>query len=169
MNQEKTGSLLKKLRKEKNLTQEELAEKLYVNSRSVSRWENGRTMPDFDILIELAKFYDISIEELLNGERTEEIMEKQTEKTLYDIAEYTNSEKERLLRNQHFFSLIGVACWIVFLGLQRTGKANDGGTIDKIASFAAGLAFGTSIISAIYSSRHINKIREFKKKLLKLQ
>ncbi len=51
MNQEKIGLFLKRLRNEKGLTQEELAEKLYVNSRSVSRWENARTMPDFDVLI----------------------------------------------------------------------------------------------------------------------
>ncbi len=167
MNQEKIAAFLKKLRNEKGMTQEELAEKLYVNSRSVSRWENARTMPDFDVLIELAKLYDVSIEELLYGERTAEIMEKQTEETLYNIAEYTNNEKERLLKNQHFFAWAGVICWMVFLGLKAAGLDEEG-TTEKIASFAAGGAFGMSIIAVIYSSRHINKIREFKKKILKL-
>ncbi len=167
MNQEKIGLFLRRLRNEKGMTQEELAEKLYVNSRSVSRWENARTMPDFDVLIELAKLYDISIEELLSGERTAEIMEKQTEKTLYDIAEYTNIEKERLLKNQHFFAWVGVICWLVFLGLKAAGLDEEGIT-EKVASFAAGGAFGMSIIAVIYSSRHINRINEFKKKILKL-
>ena len=84
MNQEKIGIFLKDLRKEKEMTQEQLAEKMNVNSRTISRWENAKTMPDFDILIELAKLYDVSIEEILNGERTATIMEKQTEETLYN-------------------------------------------------------------------------------------
>ena len=75
MNQEKIGIFLKDLRKEKEMTQEQLAEKMNVNSRTISRWENAKTMPDFDILIELAKLYDVSIEEILNGERTATIME----------------------------------------------------------------------------------------------
>lgn len=54
MDQQKTGLFLKKLRHEKSVTQMELAERLGVSNRSVSRWENGTTMPDFDLLIELA-------------------------------------------------------------------------------------------------------------------
>ncbi len=107
------------------------------------------------------------MEELLNGERTAEIMEKQTEQTLYDIAEYTNYEKERLLRNQHFFAWVGMICSLVFLGLKIAGLDEEGIT-EEIASFTAGGAFGMSIIAVIYSSRHINKIQEFKKKILRL-
>ena len=76
------------------MTQEQLAEKLNVSNRTISRWENARTMPDFDFLIELAKIYDVSVEELLKGERTTDMMEKQTEEALYNIAEYTSSEKK---------------------------------------------------------------------------
>ena len=64
----KIGELLRTLRNEKHLSQEQLAEKLNVSSRSVSRWENGNTMPDISLIIELADFYDIDIRELLNGE-----------------------------------------------------------------------------------------------------
>ena len=53
MDQMKIGAYLKELRKEKNLTQEQIAEKFGVSQRSVSRWENGYTMPDISILIEL--------------------------------------------------------------------------------------------------------------------
>ena len=72
MDQMKIGELLRKLRNEKHLSQEQLAEKLNVSSRSVSRWENGNTMPDISLIIELADFYDIDIRELLNGERKSE-------------------------------------------------------------------------------------------------
>lgn len=71
MDQQKTGSFLKELRCEKSITQAELAEMLGVSNRSVSRWENGVTMPDFDLLIELAKYYEVEVGEILNGERRE--------------------------------------------------------------------------------------------------
>ena len=77
MDQMKIGELLRKLRNEKHLSQEQLAEKLNVSSRSVSRWENGNTMPDISLIIELADFYDIDIRELLNGERKSEKMDKE--------------------------------------------------------------------------------------------
>jgi transcriptional regulator with XRE-family HTH domain len=168
MNQEKIGLFLKDLRKESGMTQEQLAEKLNVNNRTISRWENARTMPDFDYLIELAKIYDVSVEELLKGERTADMMEKQTEEALYNIAEYTSSEKERLLKNQHFFAWVGVICWIVFLGLKLAGL-DETGITENIASFAAGLAFAMSIVSVIYTSKHISKIQEMKKRILKVK
>ena len=65
----KVGAFLKELRKEHGLSQEQLADKFNVSSRSVSRWENGNTMPDISIMIELADFYDIDIRDLLRGER----------------------------------------------------------------------------------------------------
>ena len=168
MNQEKIGTFLKELRREKNMTQEQLSEKLNVNNRTISRWENARTMPDFDMMIELAKLYDVSIEELLNGERTADMMNKQTEETLYSIADYTNAEKERLLKNQHFFAWVGVIAWIIFLTLQFLGLADEGIT-EEIASFAAGIAFAMSILAVIYSGRYMNKIREMQKRILKIK
>lgn len=54
MNQEKFGKFISELRKEKNMTQEQLAEKLGVSDKSISRWENGNTMPDISLLVELA-------------------------------------------------------------------------------------------------------------------
>ena len=72
MNQAKIGSFLKELRKDKNLTQEQLAEQFGVATRTVSRWENGNNMPDISILIDLAEFYQVDIKEILGGERLSE-------------------------------------------------------------------------------------------------
>ena len=69
MNQQKMGELLKHLRKEKRMTQEQLAEHFYVSSRTVSRWETGSNMPDVSMLIDLADFYDVDIREIIDGER----------------------------------------------------------------------------------------------------
>ena len=74
MDQKKIGNLLKKLRSEKGLTQEQLAEILNVSNRTVSRWETGSNMPDISLLVEIADFYDISIPEIINGERKSEKM-----------------------------------------------------------------------------------------------
>lgn len=71
MNQQKIGLFLRKLRSEKAITQAELAERLGVSNRSVSRWENGTTMPDFDLLVELASYYEVDVGEILMGERKE--------------------------------------------------------------------------------------------------
>ena len=67
MDQSYIGQRLKTLRKEKGLTQEQLGERLGVSSRSVSRWENGVNLPDFDLLLELCRLYGVSLDELLKG------------------------------------------------------------------------------------------------------
>ena len=74
MDQIRIGSFLKALRKEKGLTQEQLAEQLGVSARTVSRWETGSNMPDISLLIELAEFYEVSIPEIVSGERKNEQM-----------------------------------------------------------------------------------------------
>ena len=68
MDQKKIGRFLKELRKEKDITQEQLAEKIKVSGRTVSRWETGSNMPDISLLAELADFYDVSISEIIDGE-----------------------------------------------------------------------------------------------------
>ena len=68
MDQIKIGNYIRAKRKEMNLTQEQLAEKLNVTNKSISRWENGRTFPDLSLYQPLCNVLDISISELLNGE-----------------------------------------------------------------------------------------------------
>ena len=67
MNSEKTGSFIAELRKQKNMTQKELAKKLGVTDKAISRWETGRGYPDIEILPDLADVFSVSINELLNG------------------------------------------------------------------------------------------------------
>ncbi len=66
MDQEKIGKYIKKLRKEKNLTQQELADELKVDRRTISRWENGYYLPDISLMKELCRTFDISIDEMIN-------------------------------------------------------------------------------------------------------
>lgn len=92
MNQQKTGEFLKYLRKEKGLTQEQLAEQFFVSSRTISRWETGRNMPDIDMLVDIAEFYDVSIPEIIYGERKSENMDQETKETAVAMAEYSRKE-----------------------------------------------------------------------------
>ena len=97
MDQKKIGHFLRELRKTKGLTQEQLAEHLNVSGRTVSRWETGTTMPDLNLLIELADLYDIDIRELIDGERKNEKMDKETKDTLKKVADYAEKEKKKIL------------------------------------------------------------------------
>lgn len=72
MNQEKIGKFIVELRKEKKLTQQELADKLGVTDRAVSHWENGRRLPDYSLLKDISTELSVSINELLSGERLSE-------------------------------------------------------------------------------------------------
>lgn len=101
MNQKKVGLFLKTLRKEKNITQEVLAETLNVSSRTVSRWETGSNMPDISLLVELSEFYQVSIPEIINGERKSDKMNQETKDTAIKMAEYSknelNTEKRKII------------------------------------------------------------------------
>lgn len=71
MNQDKIGKFIAERRKEKNMTQEQLAEKMGVTDKTISRWENGKTMPDYSLLKDLCNELDISVNEFLSGEKIE--------------------------------------------------------------------------------------------------
>ena len=165
MNQIKIGEFLKELRKEKGLTQEQLAEKLNVSRRTVSRWETGNNLPDLDVLIEMADYYEVDLRELLDGERKSEEMNKEMEETVLKVADYSNEEKNRLMKNLHFFSKVGVIAFTIFIVLEYFGLA-DSGITENIASFCCGMAFAMSIVAVIYTSRYIYKFTTFKKRLL---
>ena len=86
MDQIKTGRFIAELRKEQNMTQRNLAEKLGVTDRAVSKWENGRGLPDVSLMRPLCEILGISVTELLNGERAEDIENMNTvETTVYEV------------------------------------------------------------------------------------
>lgn len=69
MNQEKIGEFIKQLRKDNNLTQKELADKLGVTYQAVSKWENGKNIPDMLILTEISKMFNVNIDEIISGKK----------------------------------------------------------------------------------------------------
>lgn len=165
MDQKKTGSFLKELRKEKGLTQEQLSEILGVTNRSISRWENGVNMPDFDLVIEIANYFGVSIDEFLNGERKNDMVDKRTEETLLKVADYTNEERIQVTRRLNRIFMAGVIAFLVYMVLGINGLTETG-IYEGIASFALGLVFGVLLVGMIYTSRYMVKIKAFKMRLL---
>jgi len=109
MNQEKIGKFIAKLRKDKNMTQEQLAEKMGVSINAVSKWERGLSFPDISLYKKLCMELDISIEELINGERdnSEEAKEKAILSTI--------SEKNRIKKNSNKKIMILVILFFVII------------------------------------------------------
>lgn len=139
MDQKKTGAFLKELRKKKCLTQEQLAEKFNVSSRTISRWENGCNMPDLDVLME---------EIALNA------------------ADYTNTEIQRYIKRVRLLLLTGVSFWFVSSLISHT-PLTDCAAFRAVSDFADGAAFGVAVCGIILTSRYFQKIKAFKQRLLK--
>lgn len=76
MNQEKIGKFISECRKKQKLTQEQLAEKLNITYKAVSKWETGKGMPDSSIMMDLCNILEISVNELLSGEKLDSNIEK---------------------------------------------------------------------------------------------
>lgn len=74
------GKNLRKLRTDKKLTQDQLAEQLHITRQAVSNWENGKTQPDIDTLTQIAEFYDVSIERIIYGKEKKKFYFKVTAK-----------------------------------------------------------------------------------------
>ncbi len=166
MDQQKIGRFLKELRKEKGITQEQLAEMIGVTNRSVSRWETGTNLPDLDLLLIIAAYYEVELEEILDGERKQKEMNKELEETVLKVADYSNQEKLRLTRRVHYLFIVGVAALLVYMVLEIKGLT-ESGIYEDIASFALGLVLGGLIVGVLYTSRYMAKIRAFKMRLLK--
>ena len=114
MDQVKIGKYLKCLRKEKGLTQAQVAEQLGVSDRTISRWENGSGMPDISLLVEIAELYETTIPEIINGERKSEGMNEEVKEVAEKMADYAAAEKEKIIGDVQKQSIIGV---IVVAGL----------------------------------------------------
>ncbi len=161
----KIGAFLQRLRKEKGLTQEQLAEQIGVARRTVSRWETGSNLPDLDILVELADLYAVDLREILNGERKSERMDQELKETVLQVADYSNEEKARLLRRMHWLFIAGIAGFAVFLVIALLGLDTTS-PYEGIGNFGLGIAFGMIVLGVIFTGRSAVKIREIKLRLL---
>ena len=164
MDQQKIGSFLRELRKEKHMTQEQLAEALGVSGRTVSRWETGRSLPDLDLLMLLADYHEVALRELLDGKRKENTMDKHLEETVVKVADYSNQEKHKLARRMCLLFVAGAALFTLYLVWMAAGEP---AAWESAASCALGFAYGMMLVGVLYTSGRLARLRALKLRLLK--
>ena len=165
MNQQKTGEFLKHLRKEKGLTQEQLAEHFYVSSRTVSRWETGSNMPDLGLLIDLADFYEVDIREIIDAERKSENMDNETRDTLKKVAEYTEQERKR--DKAKMIDMMGASAILILFCTWLTETDRWSGFVPEqayfnLVFFTLGMTLGVLGLNILYLLGVFDKIRQWK-------
>ncbi len=138
MNQLVIGKFISQKRREKNLTQEQLAEKLGVSNKTISKWETGKCLPDYTIIKVLCEELDITIAELMDGEEAKEkSFRAYDEEQILDLVRRTQElERQRFL-------LYGIMLFV--MGIATLGLSNmlGGSTIkDFISGFMVGLSLG---------------------------
>lgn len=148
MDQIKTGKFIATLRKEKDLTQEQLGEKLGVTNKTISRWENGNYMPDIQMLSLLSKEFDVSINELISGERfLEEDFKKAADNNLVTALNnsiFTLKERIAFFKKKWLCEHIAtiVLCIVVWIGImlwvaQKLKDSNSYALLGAIGSILA--------------------------------
>ncbi|MBR3693441.1 MAG: helix-turn-helix transcriptional regulator, partial [Erysipelotrichales bacterium] len=115
MEQEKIGKFIATLRKEKNMTQMELANRIQVSDRTISKWERGRGLPELSLLVPLCEVLEISVNELLSGERlSKEVYQEHLEENILNTIEY--SEK-KIKRNVRGYQLVLGVILVIIVGI----------------------------------------------------
>ncbi|MBR2678910.1 MAG: helix-turn-helix transcriptional regulator [Bacilli bacterium] len=115
MNQKKIGKFIQERRKLKELTQVELADKLGVSNRTISSWENGNSLPDYSMFQDLCNELDISINELLSGEKlTEENYQQKLEENFVSTIDYNNKKRNKKIKKFIIFIIILVVLYLLY-------------------------------------------------------
>ncbi len=150
MNQIKIGKFIAECRKKNNLTQMQLAEKLNITDRAISKWENGKAMPDSSIMLDLCNELKISVNELLSGEMIEmkEYNNKSEELLLKMTQEKEKTDKELL--NMEIFigtlvSIILISCVFVALFVNMSDWLRMAIIIIGLIPFIIGVGYAVKI------------------------
>lgn len=147
MNPKEIGIFLKRLRNEKGITQEQLAEILGVSGRTVSRWETGNNLPDLSVLVEISEYYDVEIKEILNGERKSESMDGELKETLLKVADYNELKKQRTAKIGSVSFMIMFLLCAATIVVQMLMTGNLSLVIgESIILFIGGLVYLISIV-----------------------
>ena len=116
MNLIKIGKFIADCRKKKKITQSELAEKLYITDRAVSKWERGLSLPDADKMLDLCNILEINVNELLNGERIEmKDYDKKIEDLLIEMTRQEEIKNKRLLLDMYIILIISIVFYVAIV------------------------------------------------------
>ena len=129
MNQEQIGNFIAQLRKEKKMTQIDLASKLGITDRAISKWENGRGMPDLSLLMPLCEILDVSINELLSGARLDnKNYQEKLEENIINAIDYSD---KKIKKTKKIFKiilsiiLIFIVAFIIMYGIDINRMRNN--------------------------------------------
>ena len=166
-----TKDMILELRTKMGLSQDELAEKVFVTRQAVSRWENGVNLPDLPTLIQLADFYGVELRELLDGKRKPDAMntpetKSATEETARKVADYSNDVMEKVTHRFHYMYLISIATVLIYLVMDHFDFSGSP-VLQAIQGACLGIGLGMLIVGAIFTSKYGNKIIAFKVQMLK--
>lgn len=168
MNMKKIGRRISELRKERQLTQEQLAEKLGVSNRSVSRWENGNTLPEMSILLQLCKVLDVGIADLITGEQRTEDTDSEINKNIQILLQLSDRDREEKTKRLNFWFITsamllgGTACYCLMRDEGWTGMP-DIGTIQLLFFTIVGFACA---FTGLYDNNRGRKKETFSEKEL---
>ncbi len=182
MDKEKFGKLICQLRKEKGMTQKELGDKLHLTNKAISKWERGLSLPDICIIQEIAQNLDISVLELLNGEKNLEsdISNEKANKIIEDTVKHSGETIKKLKRKiiiligliigllPVFFTIFSVAC----IYLIKDEKTVDDAIFTLVVMIFAAIILlikygipilGVTLTTVLYNSKVLNNDIKLKK------
>ena len=156
MDLEKIGKFIAKTRKDANLTQEQLAEKLGITYKAVSKWECGKGLPDASIMVELCKILKITVNDLLSGEKVGEIeYQEKLEQNIIDTIDYTDKKVSKKNKNIAMMIMFG-GLFLTFIAFTIFPSESSWGSIYSIIGL---------VISLIGFSK-MNKKKPYLKRIL---
>lgn len=160
MNQQVIGKFITLKRKEKNLTQEQLAEKIGVSNKTVSKWENGKCMPDYSVIEILCNELGITVSELLDGEENEKSIRVYDEKEILGMIKDIQELKKSKDSNTSFFLII---MGISLLALSFCIEGSD------FKEFVSGFLLGISVVEMILGNYLLGRTMNSNKVIYKLK
>lgn len=153
MNQSATGKFIAQKRKEKNLTQAQLAEKLGVSNKTISKWETGKCMPDYSIVQTLCQELDITVSELMDGEvKTDSSIRVFDEEQILDmLGRIQHLEKQKI----SIFGILLIVMGIALLGFSQLFGGTD--LTDFLSGLMKGMSVGEMLVGVYIIGRSFAK------------
>lgn len=152
MNQKLIGKYIAKKRKEKNLTQAQLAEKLNVSNKTISKWENGNCMPDYGIIELLCSELNISISELLDAEDKKEVRSNNDNtKFIFLFERIQKLDKQNKLISSFSLVIMGIA----LLSLSNIFTGSN--TMDFVSGLFLGLSAASIVSGIVFSVKNLKR------------
>ena len=153
MNQIAIGNFIEKKRKEQNLTQAQLAEKLGVSSRTVSKWENGKCMPDYGVIQPLCTELGVTVSELMDGEE-----QAQDSIRAYDDEQILDLIKRTQALESQRETLVGIILIVMGMALGAMSFTLGGSDVkDFFSGLMMGLSCGSMLVGIFVAVRSIAK------------